>query len=237
MKKVAILQSNYIPWKGYFDLINMVDEFIIYDDCQYTKRDWRNRNRIKTAKGTIWLTIPVMSKSRSKSRIFDIKVIDKHWSIKHLRSISFNYKNSPFFHDISAILEETYSRLGSERYLSKINHSFIAAICGLLSIQTKIVPSSQYDVPDSDATDKIVSLCRQANASRYLSGPAARQYLDTSRFESIGCQVDWMRYEGYPEYPQLHPPFEHSVSIIDLLANVGREETKNHMLSFGRSKP
>src|SRR4051812_22240537 len=109
MKKVAILQSNYIPWKGYFDLINMVDEFIIYDDVQYTKNDWRNRNKIKTPNGLLWLTIPTRQLSLSQ-KIIDTQIADNHWNKKHLSTIKQFYSKAPFYKLYQSFIEELYMK-------------------------------------------------------------------------------------------------------------------------------
>jgi hypothetical protein len=226
-KKIAILQSNYIPWKGYFDIINTVNEFVLFDDAQYTKNDWRNRNKIKTKDGLIWLSIPI---TRSfKQKIKEAQVNDQKWRPKHWRSISESYANSPFFSYYRHIFEELY--LGSnEVYLSKINYAFITAICKILNIKTKISWSMDYDIlPDKN--ERLISVCKQIGASEYLTGPSAKNYIDENLFNEAGIRLTFMDYSGYPEYKQNHPPFTHFISIIDLLFNEG-PNAKNFMKSF-----
>lgn len=219
MKRVAIVQSSYIPWKGYFDLIRRVDEFILYDDAQYTKRDWRNRNRIKTPQGSAWLTIPVEVKGKYLQSIRDVRVSDTSWNERHWRSIRASYARAPHFDAYKSILEELYLGCTSDS-LSEINFRFIARLCDLLSITTRVTWSMDYTLVDG-RTERLVGLCRQAGATQYLSGPAARAYIDPKRFEDAGIALSYMDYQGYPDYEQLYPPFDHHVSVIDLLVHTG----------------
>lgn len=218
-RRVAIVQSSYIPWKGYFDLIASVDEFILLDDVQYTRRDWRNRNRIKTPGGLQWLTIPVAVKGRFTQRICDTEVSDRRWSERHWRTIRAFYSRAAGFADLSARLERLYSGC-RETLLSRINYRFLRAICDELGIRTRLSWSMDYRAEGSKG-DRLLALCRQAGATEYVSGPAARAYLNETAFEQAGIAVSWFDYSGYPEYRQLFPPFEHSVSIVDLLLNEG----------------
>ena len=228
MKKVAILQSNYIPWKGYFDLINMVDEFILYDEVQYTKNDWRNRNKIKTPQGIQWLTIPIRQENLEQ-KIKDTKITDKKWNIKHWRTISQNYTKSRYFKDYKDIFEELYLSC-DEEYLSQINYKFLTTINKILGITTKIRWSSEFELVDGQ-TEKLIGICKQCNVDIYLSGPAAKNYLDEKLAKQENIKVEWMDYSGYQEYNQLHLPFEHGVSILDLIFNEGSNANK-FMKSF-----
>lgn len=229
MKKIAILQSNYIPWKGYFDLINMVDEFIIYDTVQYTKNDWRNRNKIKTANGLLWLTIPARQEHLNQL-IIDTKISDKTWAKKHWKSIVQNYSKSTYFKEYKDIFEELYLTC-DEEYLSQINYKFIITINEILGIMTKIRWSSEFELVDGQ-TERLLKICKDCNADSYLSGPAAKDYFDEDLAKQENIQVEWMDYSGYGEYNQLFPPFEHGVSILDLIFNEGPNATK-FMKSFG----
>lgn len=232
MKRVAIIQSNYIPWKGYFDLINMVDEFILYDDAQYTKRDWRNRNLIKTPGGTTWLSIPVKVKGQYRQKIRDTEVNDGNWAEKHWKAITLNYSRAQHFNDLAPALSDLYRICAKETSLSIINYLFIENITKILGINTKITWSMDYHLK-GDRVERLVNLCKQAEADQYISGPAARCYLDEERFEREGIAVKWMDYSGYPEYTQLFmPPFVHGVTILDLLLNEGTHEARKKMLSF-----
>jgi hypothetical protein len=220
-KAVAIVQSCYIPWKGYFDLINLVDEFILYDDRQYTRRDWRNRNRIKTPQGTQWLTIPVEVKGRYEQRIDETLISDPDWSDRHWKTLQHNYGTAPHFDDYAETLSTLYAGL-DERRLSAINRAFLDTICDLLGIETTLSWSTDYEAQGTK-TDRLVSLCQASGATSYLSGPRAREYLDASLFAEAGIELEYIDYSGYPEYPQLHPPFEHEVTVLDLLFNTGPE--------------
>lgn len=231
MKRVAILQSNYIPWKGYFDLINMVDEFILYDDVQYTRRDWRNRNKIKSSQGELWLTISVNVKGKYDQKICDTEVSDKDWASNHWKAIIHNYAKAKHFKEVAYCLDLVYQKCKDERLLSKINYQFIHELCRHLGIKTKISWSSDYKV-NGGRSERLLELCKQSGATEYLSGPAAKSYLDEQIFLEQGIQVKWMNYEGYPEYDQCFSPFMHGVSIIDLLMNEGFEDAKKFMLSF-----
>lgn len=230
MKKIAILQSNYIPWKGYFDMINSVDEFILYDTVQYTKNDWRNRNKIQTKQGLNWLTIPVKHGSLEQ-KIEDTKITDKKWNVKHWRTISQTYAKSQYFKEYSALFEDFYLNC-EEEYLSQVNFQLIKIINKILDIQTKVTWSSDYTLVDGQ-TEKLLSICEQAGATTYLSGPAAKDYFDESLAAERGIKIEWMNYSDYPEYQQLHQPFEHGVTVLDLIFNEGPNATK-FMKSFNK---
>ncbi|MSO96194.1 MAG: hypothetical protein EXQ81_10470 [Thermoleophilia bacterium] len=230
-KRVAIVQSNYIPWKGYFDLIAMVDEFILYDDRQYTRRDWRNRNLLKTPQGARWLTIPVEVKGRYDQRIDETLVSDPSWAADHWAVLTHAYSRADHFASHRVHIAELYREAAAERHLSLINRRFIKAVCELLGIRTKLSWSTEY-AAEGARTERLVALCRAAGATEYLSGPAARAYMDESLFAAAGITLRYMDYSGYPEYPQLHPPFGHHVSIVDLIFNVG-DDARRYLKSFG----
>ncbi|MGV3468704.1 WbqC family protein [Limnobacter sp.] len=223
MSKVAILQSNYIPWKGYFDIISAADEFIIYDDMQFTKRDWRNRNLIKTPQGAKWITVPVKVKGKFDQSIKNTEIDGCDWKEQHWKAISLNYKKSKFFKELSHQLEELYSV--DYQYISELNRTFISFICNYLEINTKISNSWDYSLSDGK-TERLVDLCRQAGATEYISGPAAKDYIEPNCFSDAGIQLTWFDYSGYPEYPQLWGEFVHGVTILDLLFNCGKDSKK-----------
>ena len=219
MKKVAILQSNYIPWRGYFDLINYVDEFIIYDDVQYTKRDWRNRNLIKTKNGLIWLTIPVEVKGNYFQKIKDTKIVDNFWQIKHLKSLKFNYSKSRYYDLILSLFEPVYKKQAF-KYLTDCNLFFLKKINKFLDINTKISLSSQY-ILEKDKNDRLISLLRQTGGTTYISGEKAKNYINPKLFEENKIKLEWYNYNHLTKYNQLWGNFENFVSIIDLLMNEG----------------
>ena len=218
-KRAAIVQSNYIPWKGYFDMIQRVDEFILYDDVQYTRRDWRNRNLIKTPDGIRWLTIPVDVSGKYFQKILETRVADTSWARNHWSMLRQHYSKARYFPDCREWLEPLYLEC-EERFLSQINLRFISAICAHLDIRTRVSWSSDYEA-DGDRNERLIALCKSVGADCYLSGPAAKAYLDETVFRSAGISVEWMDYSSYPEYPQLHGTFVHGVTVLDLLLNTG----------------
>lgn len=218
-KRVAIVQSCYIPWKGYFDLIRTVDEFILLDTVQFTKRDWRSRNRIKTKDGLAWLSIPVHTKGLARQTIDETLISDPHWAQRHWRSIQSAYARTPFFDRYADSFEAAYRSIGTDR-LSHVNHALTELICRTLGIGTPITWSSDYRAGDG-RTQRLVDLCRQAGATEYVSGPSARGYIDEHLFTDAGIDLHFADYSGYPEYAQPYPPFEHAVSVLDLLFCTG----------------
>jgi len=220
-KKVAILQSNYIPWKGYFDMIAAVDEFILYDDMQYTRRDWRNRNQIKTPQGVQWLTVPVLVKGKFHQKIRETEIDGSDWAAIHWKALTQNYRRTPYFSEIAPWLEPLY--LGtSYTHLSHLNRIFIEAVCQYLGINTVIKNSWDYSLVEGK-TERLADLCKQAGGTEYISGPAARDYIEEQVFTNMGIKLTWFDYTGYPEYPQLWGEFTHGVTILDLLFNCGKE--------------
>jgi len=218
-KKIAINQSNYIPWKGYFDMIGLVDEFVLYDDVQYTRRDWRNRNLIKTPRGVSWVSIPITW--RSGQSIRDAMVSDRKWVERHWSLLKENYRAAPFFELYESTFEELYRKeLGGEASLVCINATMIRVVAKMLSIQTPLVSSAEFDLLDG-RTEGLVQICQERGATTYVSGPRAKDYLDCSQFHKAGISIEWMDYTGYPTYHQMHSPFVHCVTILDLIFNEG----------------
>ena len=224
MKKIVITQSNYIPWKGYFDSIAISDEFVIYDDMQYTKRDWRNRNIIKTNNGLKWLTIPVEVKGKFFQKIKDTKISDKNWNINHLSTLKHNYKNSNKFNEVKDFIEDLYFN-ATQNYLTEINVHFLTELSKYLKIRQNFKFSSEFNLSE-DRNQRLVDICLKLNGNQYFSGPAARNYMNESLFEKSGIEVIYFDYSGYKEYEQLYPPFEHGVSILDLIFNTGEDAYK-----------
>jgi len=229
LKKIIITQSNYIPWKGYFDSINMADEFVLYDDMQYTRRDWRNRNQIKTKDGLKWLSIPVEVKGKYFQKINETKVSESDWGEKHWNTILHNYSKAKFFNEYKTIFEELYLN-SKEEFLSKINYNFIKAICDILDIRTEMKWSSEFNLLE-EKTERLVDICKNEGATDYYSGPAAKAYMNEELFEKENIKIHYFDYSGYPEYTQLHGDFTHAVSILDLIFNEG-PDSKKFMKSF-----
>ena len=220
MKRVAIIQSNYIPWKGYFDLIASVDEFVLYDTVQYTRRDWRNRNLIKTASGLQWLSVPVKVRGRYHQSIAETEIMGNEWASQHWRTITSNYRRSSFFDDVRQWLEPVYTE-EHFTHLSALNHRLIRSVCSYLGIGTRIHSSSEFMVSE-ERSERLAEICQKIQAGVYVSGPAAKSYLNEQLFTDRGISVSWFDYGHYPEYPQLWGSFEHGVSILDLLFNCGK---------------
>ena len=222
MKKIAIVQSNYIPWKGYFDLIALVDEFVLFDDMQYTRRDWRNRNQIKTPQGVQWLTVPVVVKGKYTQKINETEIDGTAWTALHWKTLEQNYRRAPHFEEIAGWLAPIYQSTTAPSHLSTLNRRLLEAVCAYLGIETRITSCSDYALSDGK-TERLADLCVQAGADEYISGPAARDYVDEAVFAERGVALRWFDYAGYPEYPQLWGEFAHGVTVLDLLFNCGKE--------------
>ncbi|NPC55771.1 WbqC family protein [Caenimonas soli] len=221
MKSVAVLQSNYIPWKGYFDLIASVDEFILFDDMQYTRRDWRNRNQIKTPQGLHWLTVPVKVKGKYHQSIRETEIDGTEWAPQHWKALCQNYRRAKRFDEVAAWLEPIFLA-EPPAHLSTLNRTLIEAVCRFLGIKTLITNSWDYELEEGK-TERLAGLCAQAGGARYVSGPSAKDYIDENVFTERGLDLAWFEYGGYPPYPQLWGEFVHNVSILDLLFNCGSE--------------
>lgn len=222
--KVLITQSNYIPWKGYFDNIQQADVFVVFDDMQYTRRDWRNRNYIKTPQGLKWLTIPVEVKGKYFQKINETKISEPEWNISHLMQIKQNYAKAPYFKEFFPWIEKLYLTATFE-YLTEVNVHFLKAICDFLKIEIVFKDSREFLLTEGK-TERLVSICKELNATQYLTGTAAKSYMDESQFEKENIKLTYFSYEGYPEYPQLYPPFQHGVCIWDVIFNCGLESKK-----------
>lgn len=217
--RIALLQSNYIPWKGNFDMIAMSDVYVIYDEVQYTKGDWRNRNKIKTLKGdSLWLSVPVKLE-RSDQLIEETFLADDSWRRKHWAQIESNYAKARYFRDYKDRIKELYETSPTDR-ISAVNRHFLEGLCRILEIKTPIRDSREFAL-QGDKQGKLIDLCKKLGAEVYLVGPAAKSYIDESLFAGNGIKIEWMDYSGYPEYPQVAGPFEHGVTVLDLLFNVG----------------
>ncbi len=221
MKTIAISQSNYIPWKGYFDLIASVDEFVLYDAMQYTRRDWRNRNRIKTRQGLQWLSIPVDTKGKYLQAIDETRISGADWRESHWESIRHAYGKAAGFACHGGAIEQLYATADFP-LLSQVNRHFLEGLCRLLDIRTPLRDSREFTLPEGK-TGRLVAVCREAGADRYVSGPAARDYIEPELFEEAGVALEYFDYSGYPEYPQGPGAFEHGVSVLDLLVHTGTD--------------
>ena len=219
--KCAILQSNYIPWRGYFDIINDVDLFVFYDEVQFTVRDWRHRNIIYTTSGLKWISLPCGSDLTR--RVDEVKIAaDMNWQEQHYRKICDAYKKAPYFSKYKSFLEHVYLERKWE-YLSEFNQFLIKHIAqDFLKAKADFVNSCEYN-SEGRRNEKLLSLMLSIGYKNYLCGPAAKAYLDEEAFLDNGINILWKDYSGYPDYPQTQQPFEGRVSIIDLLVNTGED--------------
>ncbi len=218
----VILQPSYLPWRGYFHQIREADVFVFYDDVQYDKHGWRNRNRIKTANGPIWLTVPVRSHGAVSDGLMinAVEIEGDRWAIKHWRSIEQAYAKAPFFSMIAAAIEPLFRK--SYQWLCDLDIDTTQVLADLLGLGGRTFRrSSEMGIAGSQ-TERLVAIAQSVGASRYVTGPAAADYLDEKQFRDAGMTLEYMRY-AYGIYPQLHGPFEPSVSILDLLFMTGPE--------------
>ena len=214
MKKIAILQSNHIPWKGYFHIIQKVDHFVFLDTAQYTTRDWRNRNQIKTPEGLQWLTVP--SNGTQSMKINEVKIDNStDWRKKHLKTLDKNYKKSIYFKQYFPIFQSMLSKKNWE-YLSNMNQFLIKEISRKLGINTIFSDSRELKLVEGK-NEKIVSIIQQLNGDHYITGPAARSYIDPEIFKRNNIKLEFMDYSNYPIYNQPWGKFTHYVSVLDLL--------------------
>lgn len=219
MKRIAVLQSNYLPWKGVFDMINSVDEFVFFDDVQYTKSDWRNRNKIKTHDGTSWITVPIDNSDKYAHKINEATIRKNvNWQRKHYNAFVCSYSKAPFFNEYKWILEDFYLQNKWDN-LSELNIYSTKLIAGVLGIKTKFTNSDDIEAAGTK-TEKLINICKRLDANYYISGPAAKAYIIEEDFANAGIELEYMTYE-YEEYPQLYGAFEHGVTILDVLFNCG----------------
>lgn len=216
-----ITQSNYIPWKGYFDAISRADVFVIYDDMQYTRRDWRNRNIIKTHIGPKWLSIPVEVSGKYHQKICDVRVADKKWNRIHWEHVRHAYSKAGRFYQVRDWLQELFQKANHE-FLTDVNEYFIREVCAYLGVSVEIRRSSEFQLANG-RNERLVDLCVQLGIKTYITGPAAKSYIDENGFAEAGIRVNYLSYEGFMKYDQPFPPFVHNVSIVDLLCCVGSD--------------
>lgn len=219
---VVILQPSYIPWRGYFHQIRKADLFIFYDDVQYDRRGWRNRNRIKTPAGAQWLSIPVLSKAAQIEKTpinrIEIDETNLNWREKHFKTLRQNYRKAPFFERYEKLLIDFYQR--ADRFLADFTIATTIRLARELGItRTKFRRSSEFKV-EGAKTDRLLDILQIVGATRYISGARARNYIEPEKFSAANIELEFMSYD-YPDYEQLYPPFDQHVSILDLLLMTG----------------
>jgi hypothetical protein len=201
-------------------MIASVDTFVLYDDMQYTKRDWRNRNKIKTPQGPKWISIPVDVKGKYFQKINQTQVSDSSWASSHWSSIQQNYRKAPHYKETADWLKPLYDQAQNLQLLSDINRLFLEGICQQLGIDTEIRSSNEFTLVDGK-TERLVDLCEQLGADRYVSGVSAKSYLVEALFQEKQISLEWFDHSAYPEYSQPFGDFEHAVSVLDLFFNLG----------------
>jgi len=224
--KVVILQPSYIPWRGVFDQIHRADLFIFYDDVQYDKHGWRNRNQIKTVQGKQWLTIPVHSSGATQGKLIKEIEIDwsKVWTANHIKALTVSYSRAPYFRQVIASLKPFYER--HDQFLADFTISLTVALARQMGIShTRFMRASELSGIDGEKTDRLVQLLTKVGAKHYISGPSAKDYLEEEKIKSAGLTLEYMEYD-YSEYPQLYPPFDPNVTILDLLFMTGEDALK-----------
>tara|TARA_R110002126_G_scaffold291807_1_gene459776 strand:+ start:232329 stop:233036 length:708 start_codon:yes stop_codon:yes gene_type:complete len=235
MKSIAIMQPTFLPWLGYFALIDSVDEFVFFDHVQFEKRSWQQRNKIKTANGPIWLSVPVSTKGKQFQTIQDTEILyegDKNPLDKITKSIELNYQKAPFYQDYA---DDIFSAFAAKpQYISELNQTIIKYICHEIGIQTPFINSSSLDVSGKKDI-LLVDICQAREATHYISPPGSKVYLDESdAFEGNNIHLSYHEYI-HPEYAQLHDGFEPYMCILDLLFNEGPES--KHIIQRGAPKP
>lgn len=214
---VAVHQPQYLPWLGYFEKMRRADVFCFLDNVQYKKNDWQNRNRIKTAQGWQWLTVPVHY--RYPQKINQVTINNSvDWKKKHLQTLISNYNRSPFFNEFKQSFEQVYSE--NWDYLSDLNIALIKRLRRAFGLEQRpAVRSSDFNLRE-DPTDRLIDICHALKGDTYLAGRDGTQYMDLARFKQSGIQVIIQDFK-HPDYPQLFQGFQSHMSAVDLLFNCG----------------
>jgi len=217
---VSVHQPHYLPWLGYFDKIAASDLFVLLDNVQYKKREYQNRNRIRTRQGVKWLTVPVATTGKYEQMTGEVEIESgASWREKHLETLRHAYSSAPHFKRVFEELEELY--MGREwARLAEINSAMLAWFMKEMEIETRVALESELGTGGL-STERIVNICRAVGADVYLSGSGGRDYMDEALFEKAGLKLEYQKYE-HPVYPQVHGGFEPFMGIVDLLFNAGK---------------
>lgn len=217
--KAAIIQSNYLPWKGYFDIIHDVDVFVFLEDVQYTHRDWRNRNKVKTPGGVKWISVPILG--GIDQLIYEARIdYSQNWREKHKATIHHSYASAPYYESYKKEIFDIFFKKFDT--LSELNIFSIKKIAKILGIETKFINSKDLHTHGTK-DDKLIEINQKIGATYYLSGPAAKSYIENDKFSTAKIELLFKDYTGYPDYPQIWNNFESAVSIIDVIFNCGEE--------------
>ena len=222
MKVVAIHQPEYLPWLGFFKKMMNVELFVFLDDVQFRKKGWQNRNRIRINDGTTLLSIPVHTHSYPKINEVTIDN-EKNWSIRHKKSILYNYAKAPYFDEIKDFIESIFEK--KFQYLVDLNTEIIKFIMNELEIKSKIVFSSELEI-SKKGSDRVIDICKAVGADHYITGTCwAESNLRVEEFKKSNIDIEFQKFQ-HPIYKQIHGEFIPEMSIIDLLFNEGRKEAK-----------
>jgi hypothetical protein len=233
--KVAIAQPTYLPWLGYFDLLDQVDKFVLLDTVQFEKQSWQQRNRIKTPTGLLWLTVPVIFKGRFGQLIVDVEIREAEFWRDHLRAVELNYRRAPFFDMYYPAWSELLRSSSAGLRLAETTIGLFRWLAEQLGIKTPIVRSSELAVYGK-RTDLLAEICRVLGGTTYISPLGSAEYLleDLPILTGRAIDVVFQRYE-HPSYRQLFPPFQTHASALDLLFNEG--ENALPIIRSGRRTP
>src|SRR5512139_694547 len=216
--RVVILQPGYLPWLGFFEQFYRSDLFVIYDDVQFDRRGWRHRNRIKGPAGAQWLTVPVLKKGRFAQTIRETRIdTTMAWQRKHLGSLRACYAHAPYFDSYYPGVEHLLQN--SWEFLLDLDMALIEVLLGCLGLRRPVQLASEIG-GSGRSTERLYEICRAVGASRYLTGEAAKDYLDETLFSAGGIQVEYQHYD-HPVYRQLFGAFTSHLSLLDLLFNHG----------------
>jgi hypothetical protein len=217
--RISILQSNYVPWVGFFHLIASSDAVVVLDSVQFTKNDWRNRNRIVGPNGPFWLTIPIRRPAKLSTPIDQITVAGHEWSQNHLKSIVASLKKRPYWKQHEASILTAYESVGKMGLLTDINVTFMRTLMKQMSIETPLVSDRSLGSLPIDPNSRLITLCHRLGANTYLTGPAGMNYLKLRDFQRHGLNIQIFQYSAYGPYEQTCSNFTREVSVLDFLAN------------------
>jgi len=230
-KVISILQSGYLPYAGFFELMSRCDTFVLYDDVQFDKNSWRNRNRIRVPQGDIWLTVPVVSKGHFGQTLKEVRIAPGNWQKKHLSSIRHYYAKSGCFDEYIGFFERIYAQ--KWEWLLDLNFEIIEYFRKILGVNSELILSSGLKSA-GNKTERIISICRELGADAYISTNGAKDYLDEGLFPENNIALAYQDYPG-AKYRQVYPGFVDNLSVIDLVFNCGKE-SRDIMLSFSSCK-
>ena len=218
MKILGILQPGYLPWLGFFEQMDKADKFVIYDDVQFDKNGWRNRNRIKTPQGDQWLTVPVLTSKKSSQLVCEVAIDNRtDWRKKHRKSIEQNYRKAPFFDEYYPVFEKGFSTEWDN--LFECDMFFIEEIRKILGIDTPLISSRTLE-SKGESTDRLIKICKELNVDAFYEGLAGKNYIDESLFDQNGIKLVYQQYD-HPVYRQMYKDFISHLSVIDLIFNEG----------------